>query len=103
MKEIKLKSYKGYKLHDDIYVDTSLYIGHGQDDFRGGKCQIIEIIEDQDLPDTNVNKVMFRVLENPNVQYNATNLIRNQMRLAEEFGEKRGYPDPDYGGDTDFW
>jgi hypothetical protein len=46
---------------------------------------------------------MIRVLENPNTYHNAANLIERQAELAKEFGEQCGHPDPDYGGDADFW
>lgn len=34
------------KVGDEIYIDTSLFVTHGEDDFIGGLCKICSTIGD---------------------------------------------------------
>ena len=84
------------KLHEDVYVPTSLYIDHGRDDVRGGLAQIIKIKDDEK---SGINSIFVYTAEHPRVGYNWSSLMNQQEKLEKEFGNKRAYPDPDYGGD----
>ena len=81
------------KIHSDIYVPTSCYIGHGKDDVQGGAAQVIKVEKGVSAG----KKVWFvEVLEHPGHSYNWPNLAKDQKKLKREFGKKRAYPDPDY-------
>jgi len=89
---------KGFpKVGDDVYVRTSLYIGHGLDDFQGGLCEIISLkIEDRGIS--------YSVKERPGTTYFAYSVDEfweEQAEMKKTYGKSRGYPDPDtvdYGG-----
>jgi hypothetical protein len=80
------------KIGDDIYVPTSLYIGHGEDDVRGGLAKVKSISENisagQSTP-------FIEVYEHPGVSYNWELLYKRQDELKERFGNNRAYEDPD--------
>lgn len=78
---------------DDIYVDTSLYIGHGIDDFMGGKAQVWEVYEEHLKGGGKI--IWVTVVEHPNTRYNWRHLEELQEKLKQEFGERRAYPCPD--------
>ena len=76
---------------DVIYVDTSLYLWHGCDDFRGGLAEVLE------------SKPYFRdttpyvcVVQEPGAWHNWQGLSREQKRLRERFGKAWSHPDPDW-------
>jgi len=84
------------KLHEDVYVPTSWYIGHGRDDVCGGLAQIIKIKDDEK---GGINSIFVYTTEHPNAGYNWSSLMGQQEKLEKEFGTKRAYPDPDYGSE----
>ncbi|MEV0296327.1 hypothetical protein [Nocardia sp. NPDC050710] len=75
----------------DIYVDTHLFLGHGEDDVRGGLARVVAVHEDAEYPDD----PMVDVAEHPDYSYNWALLSREQDRLRAEFGDRRAYADPD--------
>lgn len=75
------------KKGDLIYIDTSLYIDHGRDDFRGGLCEISDVRCDP--------QIMVSVMERPGTRYGWEYLSQQQEKLKKTFGERRGYCDPD--------
>ena len=77
-----------HKIGDDIYVDTSLYMSHGSDDFHGGLCRISDIKTDK-------YGTWIEVSERTGHSYNYEVLLEEQAELKKEFGNRRGYPDPD--------
>lgn len=83
------------KIGNDIYIDTSIYVSHGKDDFHGGLCKIIKINKNSILPVDSDNYIMICVEENPGHSYNWNYLIENQEKWKIKFGETRGYQDPD--------
>jgi len=86
-------TYKIPKAGDEIYVDTSLYLGHGIDDFIGGKAQVWEVYEEQLK---NGDKIIWiTVVEHMGCRYNWTVLSEEQEKLKHECGERRAYPSPD--------
>jgi hypothetical protein len=82
---------------DDIYMDTMLYLTHGEDDFIGGLCEVlsVEIID---------RSIWFRIKENPDFEYcwNAV-LMNKQGKLKTKFGNSRGYKEPDLRGEFNEW
>jgi hypothetical protein len=78
------------KVGDTIYVDTRMYIDHGEDDMQGGRATISKV---------NVGKygTFVEVKELPNDSFNYYLLMEDQAKLKKEFGRRKAYPDPDYG------
>jgi hypothetical protein len=83
------------KVGQQIYVPTSLYIDHGEDDVIGGRATI-SLVEKQD------NYVWIHVKELPGRTYNLEYLLERQEDLKKEFGRKKAYPDPDLGSDHSY-
>ena len=71
------KAKKKFKVGDDIYVPTSLYLSHGEDDFHGGLCKIIGIGEEHGWK-------WVRVKERPTTKYGYDGLIEEQKKLKKE-------------------
>lgn len=79
---------------DIIYVRTSMYIDHGEDDFRGGKATVTEVTEGISA---GVNVPFVSIKERPGYSYNWVMLSSEQEDLKERFGDRWSHPDPDYG------
>ena len=90
---MKTQKQKIPKIGEDVYVPTSLYLGHGVDDFQGGLCEIVNI-----EPEISAGKtcLFLEVKERPGHSYNWEVLMQEQDQLKNGFGEQRGYQDPDY-------
>lgn len=73
------------KIGDWLYIDSELYLGHGEDDICGGLAKIKTIKDD--------GYVEFEGFEG--VLYNIKYLLPLQDKLKEKYGEKRAIPDPD--------
>lgn len=94
----ELKSKKQYiepKIGDTIYIGSSFYISHGEDDFKGGKCIINKIEFSKYFPKEHCNYCMIGIEENPGSMYNYSYLLTQQDKLKERFGNDKGHPDPD--------
>lgn len=83
------------KIGDKIYVYSSFYISHGEDDFVGGLCTINEIEYSDNLPSDHCNYCMVGIEERPGTMYNYKVLLEEQEELKKEFGDQVGYPNPD--------
>lgn len=73
----------------DIYIKTSMYIDHGEDDFSGGLCKVVKVTHQY-------GQYQVEVEENPGWSYGWEYCSEVQEKLAKEYGSKRGYADPDY-------
>ena len=80
---------------EKIYIPTSLYMDHGEDDVHGGLATISEVVLNSDCPQES-NRIYVFVQEVPGVSYNYWVLLRDQDKLRERFGDQAAYPDPDY-------
>jgi len=78
-----------WKVGQDIYVPTQLYLSRGEDDVEGGRAKIVKLEEDDH------DYVWVTTKEHPNNHYNMKVLIERQKELKKEFGRRRAYPDPD--------
>jgi hypothetical protein len=78
------------KVGDLVYVDTSLFVTHGIDDFIGGLCEVIAV----DPPGK--ENCSIRVKEDPDTIHSWAYLAELQEKLKAEFGQSRGYQRPDY-------
>lgn len=78
------------KIGDLIYMRSSLYIDHGEDDFVGGLCEVDHL---KKQPGSNTYFV--GVKERPGCSINWDVLSAEQEKLAKKYGTRRGYCDPD--------
>jgi hypothetical protein len=77
------------EIGDLVYVDSSLHVTHGIDDFIGGLCEVKSI-------ETFGEKLhRIRVKEDPDTSYSWEYLLELQDKLKKEFGEKKGHSRPD--------
>lgn len=83
----------------DIYVDNQLFLGHGEDDMRGGLARVVAVHEDLDYPDD----PLVDVAEHPDCSYDWALLSREQERLRAAFGERRASADPDLRPEFDLY
>ena len=77
------------KVGDQVYVDTWLYVTHGEDDFIGGLCEVMSV-------EKNEKNIWITIKEEPNTKYNWSHLSEIQDKLKIEFGNSRGHNKPDY-------
>jgi hypothetical protein len=85
------------KIGDYIYVATSLYIDHGEDDVVGGLGQVTGIKPMMSGGDPNT--LFVAVAQHPGDSRNwSQHLVNEQVELMKRFGTKFAYPDPDLGG-----
>jgi hypothetical protein len=85
---------------DIIYVDTDLYISHGEDDFRGGKATVSKVRmqgrEGEQDP-------WVEVVENPGTWYCWPGLAEDQADLAINFGDRWAHPIADLRPEFNGW
>jgi len=84
----------------DIYVPSAWYLSHGADDFHGGLCQVVEVT----LSTSAGEPTWFvEVHERPGHGYIWALLSEQQESLKAEYGDTRGYPDPDNDPESNRW
>ena len=83
------------KVGDKIYVPTSLYVYHGEDDFAGGIATINKVELSKTLPPDHYNYTMVGIEERPGTLYNWLPLQEKQEELKERYGDQIAHPDPD--------
>jgi hypothetical protein len=77
----------------EIYVPTSLYISHGEDDVLGGRATVMSVSEEK-LGNRIVHCIT--VKEHPSVTYYwETYLAEYQEEWEQQFGDQRAKPIPD--------
>jgi hypothetical protein len=91
------------KIGSKIYVPTSLYIGHGMDDFEGGVATVKEITTENFLPQDHYNYYMVVVNERPDTGYNLRYLLENQKKWKKEYGRRKAHEDPDDRPEFNRW
>lgn len=95
------------KIGEDVYCPTALHVYRGRDDFHGGLCKIKSIEKSKTLPPDHYNYCFVEVEERPGVGLNWRLLMEQQEELAAEFGNERGYMDPDdrpeFNDDNEGW
>lgn len=88
------------KVGEDVYLPTRWYLSHGRDDFQGGLCKVTKVYVDTSAGDPTW---FIEVAERPGYSSNWASLREDQAKLKAEFGDKRGYPDPDEHPDSNDW
>lgn len=97
----KLVNMKSVKLHTDpnvppsvgdlIYIQTAMYIDHGEDDILGGLATVTKVTREDRV---NGGTWAVAVKEVPNVYY-WNCLAHQQTKLASEFKNSYAKRDPD--------
>ena len=94
------KTYPLPVLGQDIYMKTSVFIGHGEDDFDGGLCKISYIDNKFNPKETNKiwqgNSITIEVEENAGWRNNWFYIMDHQEEWSKEYGKRRGKMNPDY-------
>jgi hypothetical protein len=85
---------------DVIYVETSLYLSHGRDDFRGGLAEVIGFRNDISAGKPTP---FVCVAQEPDSWHNWQMLAAEQKKLRAEFGKKWAHPDPDHRPEFNEW
>ena len=85
---------------DVIYVDTSLYLSHGRDDFRGGLAEVIGF-----RPNISAGKPtpFVCVAQEPDSWHNWQILASMQKELRERHRKGWSHPDPDDRPEFNEW
>lgn len=100
LKKLKDRIVKGKpwtpKVGDYIYVETRLYIDHGEDDVVGGLAEVSEITKGMSGGDPNT--VFVAVKQHPDRGGSNWSqfLMKEQAQLMKRFGTSFAYPDPDF-------
>lgn len=89
------------KVGDKIYVPSSSYISHGQDDFAGGIAIIKSYKINKNLPKDHYNAIFVTIEEHEGTGYNWGSLLSNQEYYKELYKGKIAHPDPDYSNYED--
>lgn len=81
---------------DELYVRSSLYIDHGEDDVCGG-IAVVDKVVFKEVPQNPVNSyfVYFVDLDHG---YNLTILLQEQEKLCKEYGNRIAHQCPDVPG-----
>jgi len=85
---------------DVIYVESSIYLSHGRDDFRGGLAEVVAYTTDLAGSTT---APFVRVAQNPHTWYGWLGLAPKQKKLRAQFGQNWSYPDPDDRPEFNEW
>jgi hypothetical protein len=85
---------------DVIYVDTSIYLSHGRDDFRGGLAEVAAYTTDL-IPGKAAPFV--RVAQDPSTWHSWLRLAAKQKELRARFGKYWSHPDPDLRPEFNEW
>lgn len=85
---------------DVIYVDTSLYLSRGRDDFRGGLAEVIGLRTDISA---GMPTPFVCVAQDPHTWHNWKMLASMQKKLRQEHGTSWSRPDPDYRPEFNEW
>jgi hypothetical protein len=82
---------------DELYIGTSLYIDHGEDDVCGGIAVVEEIIY-KPVPANPVNSWFADFVGIDGHRYNLSILLERQDELREEYGDRIAHNCPDVPG-----
>ncbi len=80
--------------------NSTVYLSHGRDDFRGGLAEVIEVKAGLSAGDSTV---FVRLAQEPDTLHNWPYLAAKQKKLREEFGKNWAHPDPDNRPEFNEW
>jgi hypothetical protein len=83
------------KVGDKIYVEGTIYVTHGADDFQGGVCTVKAVQSHVENSEEVVSSV--EIEEDPGTWYTWAGVLESrQEALKERYGEQKAGPKPDY-------
>ena len=85
-----------------IYIPTELYVGHGEDDIKGGIATIQHFKEDLKCPNE-YNRIFVKVKEINGPCWNWYYLLEHQEEWKKEYGDQIAHEDPDYTDYGERW
>jgi len=78
---------------DKIYIESTIYLTHGADDFQGGLCTV-KAVQSHVEKDKEVSSV--EIEEDPGTWYTWTGYLEpRQEEWKKLYGEQKGGPKPD--------
>jgi hypothetical protein len=80
------------KVDDIIYVGSRRYLGHGRDDFAGGKATVTKV---EEMRNQSRMVPFVSIKESPTRSFNWEVLEQQQEYLKQGFGDRWAHPDPD--------
>lgn len=83
------------KIGEDIYIEGSMYIDHGEDDIAGGLGEVSKVTKE--MSGGNAKTPFIEIKEVPGRVYNWETLGPLQKELKKEYKKQRAHPDPDVG------
>jgi hypothetical protein len=83
------------KVGDLIYIPTSLFLDHGEDDIAGGLATIKKIERNKRNKSTNLINTIFVEFKEITGSYNWHVLLEEQKEHQKQYGKKVAHPDPD--------
>lgn len=93
MKKTPSKLIKVPTVGQKIYVDSSLYLSHGSDDFAGGIATVAKVSKSMSGGEM---AVFVEITERPGHGYNWSQvLMAKQDTLKKQYGKQIAHPDPD--------
>lgn len=94
MKKVTItKIIKIPEVGDKIYVDSSMSLAHGSDDFAGGIATVKKVYKGMSGGDDNC--IFVDIVEGDR-GYNWTQILaERQIELKKEFGRRKAHSDPD--------
>jgi hypothetical protein len=82
------------KVGDKIYVEGTIYLTHGADDFAGGICTVKAVQTRVSASGSETTSV--EIEEDPGTLYTWTGYLEpRQGEWKKEYGEQKGGPKPD--------
>ncbi len=92
-KELEKGEFMGTpRVGDIIYIGGCYYLGHGRDDFAGGKATVTEV---EEVVSGGRAVPFVCVRESPNDRLNWELLEPEQEQLKAEYGDQWAHPEPD--------
>lgn len=85
---------------DLIWVGTSLYLSHGEDDFVGGRARVTSV---KDSMSAGVMEPFITIAERPGTSYNWSILAERQDELASQHGDAVAHGEPDTRPEFNEW
>jgi hypothetical protein len=85
---------------DVIYVDSSIYLSHGRDDFRGGLAEVVSL---RDGLSAGSHVPFVCLAQHPGTWHNWHRLAAEQKELRALFGKNWSHPDPDDRPEFNEW
>ena len=85
------------KIGNLMYVNSAMYIGHGEDDRRGGLATIESMKSERSGSGYDGKASWFVAFQEIDGHFNYQLLLNSQEELKKEYGSSFAHADPDFG------